>query len=318
MRNITIFIILLLFVATNALAQRFDYPEISGKPGFNLIDSKPNAIKVKFAVPSFSLEDQEVEGIPMKYISLPGTFLFNDEGMPNLPGKGNYFAIPQGSTPQYRIVSQVTEVIHNVEIVPAPRVPLDNDNRPVEYKRNMQVYSKNAFYPASPVIMSEVSQIRGVDAVILGITPFQYNPVTKDLVVYKNIEVELTFQGGTGIFGNDAFRSTWWDGILQDNLLNYSSLPAIDYNARMQAYGKTPLTNECEYIIISPTGPDFLAWADSIKKFRTEQGINTKIFTLPEVGGNTVAAIEGFIDNAYNTWTIKPVACLLLGDYGSE
>ncbi|HPS61985.1 MAG TPA: C25 family cysteine peptidase, partial [Bacteroidales bacterium] len=57
---------------------------------------------------------------------------------------------------------------------------------------------------------------------------------------------------------------------------------------------------------------------DSIKKFRTEQGILTKVFTLTQVGGNTVAAIENFIDNAYNTWTIKPAACLLLGDYGTD
>jgi hypothetical protein len=39
---------------------------------------------------------------------------------------------------------------------------------------------------------------------------------------------------------------------------------------------------------------------------------------LTDVGGNTEAAIEAFIDNAYNTWTIKPAACLLLGDYGTD
>ncbi len=318
MRKVTIFLVMFLFIAAGVFAQQFTFPDISGKPGFNLVDSKPASVRLSYSVPAFSLDDQEVEGTMMKYINLPGNFLFNDEGMPNLPGKGKYIAIPQGSTPKFRIVSQLTEIIHNVDIVPAPRIPLDNDNRPVAYVKNMQAYSKNALYPASPVSISEVAQIRGVDAVILGITPFQYNPVTKDLIVYKDIQVELTFEGGTGQFGNDAFRSTWWDPILQDNLLNYSSLPSVDYNARLQSYGKSPLDDECEYIIITPTGPDFLAWADTVKKFRTEQGILTKIFTVDAVGGNTVAAIEAFIDNAYLTWTIKPVACLLLGDYGTD
>ncbi len=318
MRKFTFFLVMLLSASLTTLAQQFNYPDISGKPGFNLVDSKPSAIRVGYAVPSFTLEDQVVQGEAMKYINLQGTFLFNDEGMPNLPGKGKYIAIPQGSTPKFRIVSQQTETIRNVDIVPAPRIPLDNDNRPVEYAKNMQVYSKNALYPASPVSISEVAQIRGVDAVILGVTPFQYNPVTKDLIVYKDLQVELTFEGGNGRFGDDAFRSTWWDGILQDNLLNYASLPVVDYNARLQSFGKGPLTDECEYIILTPTGPDFLAWADTIRKFRTEQGIITKIFTVDEAGGNNVTAIENFIDNAYNTWTIKPVACLILGDYGTD
>lgn len=318
MRKFILFLSMLLVAALNIMAQQFKYTDVSGKPGFNLVDSKPVSVTVHFAVPSFSLEDQTVQGTAMKYINLPGTFLFNDEGMPNLPGKGKYIAIPQGSTPKYRIVSQLTEIIRNVDIVPAPRIPLDNDTRPVEYSKNSQVYSKNAMYPESPVSISEVTRIRGVDAVILGITPFQYNPVTKDLVVYKDIRVELTFEGGKGHFGNDAFRSTWWDPILQDNLLNYSSLPVVDYNARLQSFGKAALLNECEYIILSPTGPDFLMWADSIRKFRTEQGILTKVFTIDEIGGNKVDSIEAFIDSAYNTWTIKPVACLILGDYGTD
>ena len=308
----------LLFTSAALLAQRFSYPDVSGKPGFNLMTSTASSIRIGYNVPSFSLEDQDVNGEQMKYISLPGNLLFNDEGMPNLPGKGKYIAIPQGAKPKFRIVSRQTEIIHGVNVVPAPRIPLDNDDRPVEYRKNLQAYSRNELYPASPVSMSEVSQIRGVDVVILGITPFQYNPVTRDLVVYKDLQVELTFEGGNGQYGNDAFRSTWWDPIMQDNILNYSSLPAVDYNARLQKFGKKPLTDECEYIIISPTGPDFLAWADSIKQFRTEQGIITKVFPVDQIGGNTETAIEAFIDNAYNTWTIKPVACLILGDYGSD
>jgi len=208
MRKIFFFLLLLSFSVLYAQSQTFTSPDIQGKPGFNLVGSKPASVTVNYSVPAFSLEDQMGTTTPMKYINLPGSFLFNDEGMPNLPGKGKYIAIPQGATPKLRIVSQLIDIIHNVEIVPAPRLPLDNDNRPVEYVKNMEVYSKNTLYPASPVSISEVTQIRGVDAVILGITPFQYNPVTKDLLVYKELQVELTFEGGNGQFGDQAFRST--------------------------------------------------------------------------------------------------------------
>ncbi|MFH1159512.1 MAG: C25 family cysteine peptidase, partial [bacterium] len=208
---------------------------------------------------------------------------------------------------------------HNVDILPAPVIPLETDDSPLQHIKNMEIYGKDALFPASPVKLSEVTSIRGADAVILGITPFQYNPVTKDLIVYRDLQIALEFEGGNGTFGDEAFRSPYWDGILSDILLNYTSLPVVDYPARMNAYLQSPTeADECEYIIITPTGADFVRWADSIAKFRNEQGILTRVFTVDEIGGNTTTAIEGFINNAYNTWTIKPAACLLLGDYGTD
>ncbi|MCX6277520.1 MAG: C25 family cysteine peptidase [Bacteroidetes bacterium] len=315
-----LFLFLTMFIATtlNIQAQQFTYRDVSGKPGMNIVDSKPNGVEVVYSIPDFSMEDLMVNGAAMKSISLPGTFLFNDEGMPNLPGKGGYIAIPQGATAKLRIVSQRTDVIHNVEIAPAPRIPLENDNKPLSYTPNPAVYSQNAFYPANPAQISSVTKFRGVDVVMLGLTPFQYNPVTKDLIVYKELNVTVDFEGGNGHFGEDAYRNAWWDPILQDNIMNCQILPTIDYNARLQSLNKSALNDECEYIIISPTGPDFQSWADSIRRFRLEQGILTKVFTVDAIGGNTTTAIEAFIDNAYNTWTIKPVACLMLGDYGAD
>ncbi|HZX62437.1 MAG TPA: C25 family cysteine peptidase [Bacteroidales bacterium] len=317
MKKFTILFVML-FIATLSIdAQKFNFDNNWGKSGLNLVDSRSNAIQLIYSVPEFTMEDVQVDGQVMKNITLPGTFLGNDEGLPNLPGKGSFIAIPQGSTPKVRIVSQRTETLHNIEIAPAQRIPLDTE-KDFPLVKNQSVYSKNAFYPESPVMISEVNQIRGVDAINLGITPFQYNPVTKDLIVYQDLKVEITFEGGTGQFGNDAFRSRWWDPIMQDNILNYSSLPAVDYDKRFQSYSKGQRDIECEYIIITPTGSDFLSWADSIANFRNQQGILTHIYTLTDVGGNTETAIEAFIDNAYNNWTIKPVACLLLGDYGTD
>jgi len=310
---------LILAVTFGTQAQQYNYSDSWGKAGFNLVASESSAIEVVYSVPMFQLEDQIINGEMMKNIMLPGNFLFNDAGAPNLPGNGRYIAIPQGSTPSIRIISQRTEVFQNVEIQPAPVIPTDNDDNPLVFTKNMDIYGKDAFYPASPVTISEVSQIRGADAIILGVTPFQYNPVTKELIVYRDLQIAIDCDGGSGVYGNDRLRSPYWDGMMADALLNYTALPAIDYTERMNIALQNPTEDdECEYIIISPTGADFLRWADSIAKFRNEQGILTKVFTVDEVGGNTTNAIETFINNAYNTWSIPPAACLLLGDYGTD
>jgi PKD repeat protein len=319
MKNVTLILTLMLVAVFGLNAQQYTYEDAWGNAGFNLVASESSTIEVIYSVPVFALEDQEVNGEAMKNIMLPGNFLFNDAGAPNLPATGRYVAIPQGSVPSIRIINQRTEVIHNVDILPAPEIPLETDDSPLQHTKNMDVYGKDAFYPANPVIISEITQIRGTDAVILSVTPFQYNPVTKDLIVYRDLQIAIDCEGGSGTYGNERLRSPYWDGIMANTLLNYNALPEVDYATRMNEYLQSYTEDDdCEYIIITPTGPDYLAWADSIAKFRNEQGILTKVFTVDEIGGNTTSAIEGFINNAYNTWDPAPVACLLLGDYGSN
>ncbi|HTX88146.1 MAG TPA: C25 family cysteine peptidase [Bacteroidales bacterium] len=312
------FLLVFSFAFMGARSQTFSYTDNWGKAGYNILEATPSHVQLVYSMPVFSLEDISINGEAMKDISLPGNLLFNDAGAPNLPSKGRYLAIPTGSVPRVTIVARRTEVLHNVNIAPAPKIPLGDDDTPLHYAKNQAIYSQNANYPASPVQISQVMHIRGVDAIIIGTTPFQYNPVTRDLTIYKDLRIEVSFDRGNGQFGNTLYRNKWWDPILSDMMLNYSSLPVIDYDQRFQTYSPSSKDVECEYIIICPTGPAFQAWADTIRRFRNQQGILTHVYTLDDVGGNTTTAIENFIDNAYNNWTIKPVACLLLGDYGTD
>jgi len=319
MKRTLLLLSLLVLVAFSMNAQSYSYSNNWGKQGFNLTQSKSDAVSLVYSVTNFSIDPVVIDGQSLKRVNLPGVFLFNDAGKPDLPGTGRYIAIPQGSTPHVRIVDAQVETVQGVDLAWAPEIPLETQKEMV-FRKDELVYNTNAFYPASPVTISGVDQIRGTDVVMVGVTPFQYNPVTKELKIYKNIKIDLTFEGGSGTFGNDAFRSPYWDPIMADNILNFSSLPVVNYPARMaeQLNTRKPSSDECEYIIISPTGPDFLAWADTLANWRNQQGILTKVFTLTDVGGNTESAIQSFIDNAYNNWTIKPAACLLLGDYGTD
>ncbi len=313
--------IMLLFVVTFfffqisfSQKQTFSYNDNWGKDGFNLTTSKSSNVEVTYSIKEFSLVSNDFKGETLQNIELNGIFLFNDAGMPDLPGSGRFIAIPQGSKPVLEIVDARVEVIKNVEMAPAPIIPLDTEYDMV-YEKNQKVYSKNEFYPANPIKISNVSQIRGVDVVTLGITPFQYNPVTNELRIYRDIKVNIRFEGGNGIFGNESLRNKWWDPILAQNILNYNSLPKIDYSKRLK---KAKVEGEAEYVIITLNNPTYLQWADSIKNFRRKQGILTEVYTITEVGGNTVNAIDAWVTNAYNNWETKPVAVLLMADFSTS
>ncbi|MCF8236238.1 MAG: T9SS type A sorting domain-containing protein [Bacteroidales bacterium] len=297
-----------------AIGQTYSYSDSWGKQGFSPEEQTRAGIDMTYSVTKFALEDIDIKGEAMKTVALPGHFLPNNEGAPNLPGSAENIAIPQGARAELRIVNMRTETIQNVEVAPAPRIPWDTD--PVlEYEKDKKIYNRDAFYPAEPIQLSDVWKIRGVDVVTLGITPFQYNPVSKELKVIRDIEVEVVFEGGNGQFGEDRLRSKYWDPILSDALVNYKSLPSVDYDKEMM---NNRDDEGCEYLIVTPNGEDFQDWADSIRWFRIQQGIITKVVTLDEIGGNNTNTLENYFNNAYNNWDIPPAAVLLLADYGSD
>ena len=280
-------------------------------PLFNVVSQGPNAVEVIFSTHEVVIEEMEIDGVTMKHFGIPGIFLPNDAGAPNLAGTGRYIAVPEGARVQVTVLDVRTEVYHDIEVAPAFNIPKDDDDSPLRYEKDMAIYGRNTYYPDIPVQVSEVMEIRGVDIVVLGITPFQYNPVTRELIVYKDIRCRVDFIGGNGHFGEDRLRSRFWESILQGHLLNYASLPKVDFYAPERIGEQSGF----EYIIIVPDDAVFEAWADTIKLWRKLQGISCEVFTLTEVGGSTSGAIESFLNNAYNTWNPAPAGFLLLSDY---
>lgn len=292
------------------------YSDSWGKQGLSLKKQSSEGLNLNFSVQQFSFEDRDVNGHTMQAISFSESFLPNGEGNPDLPGFSRFIAVPQGAKAILNIVNMRTERFENIEIAPAPRIPLDTDKSPLQYSKNQQIYSKNAFFPATPVTLTGSGQIRGIDVSTLSIQPYQYNPVTKELIVYRDIEINITFEGGNKQFGDTKYRSPYWDQILEDIIFNYSELPVVDYDARSKNHSRSV---GYDYLIIVPNDPIFSQWADSIKKFRNEEGIYTGVVKLSEIGANVNAAtLETYVNTAYNTWDIVPSAILLLGDYGTQ
>jgi hypothetical protein len=281
-------------------------------PLFNVVSETPTGVELVFSMHQMVIDERVIDGQTMRTYGVPGIFLQNDEGAPNLTGTGRFVAIPQGAQAQVTVIDTRTEVYHNVEVAPAPNIPLDCDDTPQRYVKNMKIYGRNAYYPDAVVKLSDPMKIRGVDVVIVGVTPFQYNPINKELVVYKDIRVRVDFIGGNGHFGEDRLRNPYWEPILQGHLLNYASLPKVDY------YNRPKNRDNVEYIIIVPDDPIFEAWGDTIAAWRKLQGISSEVFNLTEIGGSSANAIESFLNTAYTTWDPAPVAFLILSDYPSS
>lgn len=311
--------IVLTFICTMTTmsAQRFTFDNPSGKTGITLVKETKGNVVINCSLQEFELEPLTYKGEDMVEINLSGIFIPNDMGMPNLPRFSRFIAIPQGAEVSVHVKKMDSEIIQNVNIAPALELQIENAEPIKEYVKNEKIYNTNKAYPASNIEVSPKMSIRGVDVVIVGITPFQYNPVTKELTVYNNIQLELEFVGGRGYIGDDRYRSRWFDPILANAVLNYESLPKIDYEKRTQEL-RNRNAEGCEFLIVIPNDEAWRPYAEQLRQYRIKQGINTKIMSLAEMECTTTSQMKTFFHNAYNTWEIPPVAVLLMADHGTN
>ena len=312
---IVLFALTVSLLTSYAQTGKYHYPDSRAKSGLHLKAQKSSSMDLVYSITDFEVKEKQINGQSMHEIIFPAQILPNASGAPNIPGNGYLLAIPNGSSTSVEIVSMREEIIENVDMEPAPEIPWDTDDQPLRQLKNQTIYSQNAFYPATPVQLSAKASLRGIEVVRLGITPYQYNPATRQLKVLRDIEIRVITEGGDGTYGTDRLRSRWWDPIIKNSVLNSEVIPALDYSKRTKSNYRE---GEYEYLIISPNDQEFVSWSDSIRRFRNMQGIHTGVVTMGEINAVNAIALESYINTIYATWETPPAAVLLLGDYGTN
>ncbi len=311
------FISFFLFLWTCKLgyAEKIGFDDPWGEAGFNVLDQNSSGVEIIHSIHSVEIQDVNTGYGVEKAIVVPGFFLPNNASAPNLPGTGRFIAIPRYSNPSVEVLNCRTIVIDDIDIAPAPEMKMVDDDSGLEFIKEPQIYGADAFYPENPVTISQPSKVRGMDYVILGVTPFQYNPVARRLLIYNDLRIKVSFNSGSEQYGEDRLRSKYWEDLFSSQFLNYSFLPEFRFPNSELTHTHS---RNWEYVIIVPDDSNFIAWADTLRKWRIKQGISTGAVTLSQIGGNDSTSIKNYINNAYFKWETPPAAVLLLGDYADQ
>ena len=288
-----------------------------GKTGLQMNEQTRGNVSLTYNIDEMSLSSFTYDGEEMQAIGIADISLPNVKGLPNVPSYTRAIAIPQGAQAVLHIKSFEQQVIKNVNVEPSLGVQVENEEPDTDYTKDMKVYSQNSYYPAEFATVSAPTSLRGVDIVNVTVNPIRFNPVTKEAIVYHNIEFEVEFVGGNGHFGDDRLRSPYFDPILAQNIMNYSSLPVIDYEARMQQWLRDG-ADGAEYIIVIPNNDGFVEPAERLRDYRMAQGILTEVIKLEDMPATTTQMMKTWFHNAYNTWEIAPVAILLFADHNTN
>lgn len=284
--------------------------------GLSVKNSTVSGLSLHYAIQELGITDFDNGDVKGNEVILKGQFGPNAEGCPNLPVVNRYIAIPQGATVSLQIKENASTTLHNIDLLPAAPFPTDLYEGKIELQWNSLVYGKDANYPTENIVLSTPTQIRSLDVVLLSITPFRYNPVRHTLEVIYDLDIDICFEGGNGQFGESRYFNPDWEHILRNLVINGEMISSTDYYSLIKS-ARDKDEEGCEYLIIAPDDPSALAWADTLKAFRTKQGILTKVVRLSECGVNTTTSVRNYILNAYNNWAIPPAAVLLFSGYNN-
>lgn len=317
-RILTVAILLFSALAMNAQTRDYAFSNTAPSEGLSVEQSTRSGITMRHALKHLQILNITDNGYTGDVVEAgTGVTLPADAGAPDLPAFSRFVAVPNGATAHVEMGQRSMTIVRNVDLLPASPIKFDTDDSPNTYEKDLNIYNKNAFFPEQPVTVSEPFSLRGVQTVAVTVTPYQYNPVTKELRVYDDLRFGIRFDGGNGEFGDNRLRSPYWDPILMQNLANYNQLPAVDYEARMQHWVNDRPTG-CEYLIVIPNNESFRQYANQLRDYRIQQGILTEVKSLSDMGCTTTDQMKSYFHNAYNTWEIPPVAVLLLGDHNSN
>ena len=158
-----------------------------------------------------------------------------------------------------------------------------------------------SFSPGKLAELREPYIIRDFRGQTVVVYPFQYNPVTKTLKVYSELEIKVTKTGNDGY--NPLIRTTelekintQFNEIYNRQFLNYS-------NAKY-----TPVDEDGCMLIISYGS--FMSAMTDLVNWKKTIGIPVEIVDVATIGN--AAAIKTYIANYYNTHNLAYV--LLVGD----
>lgn len=268
------------------LAQNFVFPGTSHE-GFRINSQRNNSINISHQIKSIKIIDKKI---------ILNNFNIYEDSTPSLPSNSHYVLVPNDVNPKIDLISFKKKSIDKVELI-----------------HN----SKDKFDISDIYKISDTINIRGFNFVLLNITPFHYDKINKCLDVFYDINLEITYDVRSISYGNDRYRDKDWDDILRNMALNHEVINDFDYDNYVKRISDDDFDG-CQYLIVTPDNHGIRQWADTLARFRNEQGILTKLITLDEIGDNYPMEIKKYFKESYNNWDLVPAAILLFGDYSLD
>jgi hypothetical protein len=277
----------------------------------SVLDKGLEGISITYRTGELISNTVSVSGQTWHQLALPGYTLLRETGKPQLPVFGELVMIPQGATYEFDVTWGSTSVSQGFFVYPAlaPATDRYGDPEPL-FGYDPVAYSTNAFWPASPVKLVDVQDLRGLQLAWFDITPISFNPVTGELLIIEEITLNISFNGA----GNFLHYNDHSSDFLK-------SFPLLAVNAASIADEINEYLSGTHSETLLPVAPaNYIMITDSMFLEATRKLADWKQqlgYTVEVIAGTgwTYAAMKSEVHSRYHAWSPKPDYLLLVGDH---
>ena len=245
-------------------------------------------------------------------LTIPQAKYVTAVGQPMVPVIRAYLEVPYGVNLTVEIADSKYTTLDGINVYPVqPPLPDGEDADKAEFVIDEKTYSTDTFYPGDKRAAEETILIRGHRILPLVLSPVQFNPVRKQLRVYTQMKVRVTYDRPARVEGIESrLEADAFEAVCQACLLNYKK-PSLYPVRRFDSF-KIP---GADYLIITDGG--FATAIQPLVDWKTRRGLRVKVVRTTDISfpvAPTSDDIATYIQKAYDTWNPAPTYVLLVGD----
>ena len=275
-------------------------------PEISVNDRNSQFLDVEFNFTGAIISEVEVNSTAYQQISIEGFSPLQIEGAPAVPVHSDRIALPPGAEARLEILGTKSYYVPCETLYPSRRPATDTEGDPEPpFVIDKSIYEKDDFYPQQEVRLVSTSLYRGLPIVLVQIAPVLYNPVSKMLRVFSQINYRIIFDHpSSGLEQVAQKNSQTFTNQLKKSVLNPGMIPDGISN-------RSPNTeNGSDYIII--THEAFLSQAQQLAQWKRQLGYRVEIVSQASW---TAGEVKNAIQTRYDTWIPKPDYFVIIGDH---
>ncbi|MCX7834930.1 MAG: C25 family cysteine peptidase [bacterium] len=268
-------------------------------------------LRIQFLNPQVRFEQVLADKREWTFVTIDGESRIWSVGDPNLPSIKRAVRLPNQGNIKVLVHRAVYKDYEGMDVLPQQPFPefkeKERGYKEFPFTINIECYNHDGWYPESITTVSEPAILRDARIAVLALQPVQYNPVTRVVRVYEEVEVEILPIGGVGeneLIGPTrpvpSFAAFYRDILGADDLVLESQT-----------------AKPGSILIISRTSTTVMNIIQPFADWKTQSGRPTTILP-PSGAGSSSSDVLSVIQNAYNTWNPPLEYVIIVGDHGTS
>lgn len=290
-----------LSLAFSAFGQRIEFNPLGEKATVDshllTRGSEVSPIEIELNVPFIDLEKAQ-DGFDS--IAVKGLVPTVKMGAPEMLTTGQIISVPEGYEAKLTIVGQNTTQVPNVWVQPTQRKFRCHTGRSEAFAFNSALYQSDSLYPQQNVTLEEIGKLQSVRLVRVALNPVQMDFAHRSVKVTTRLKVRVDFEKTTS--------------SRQQTLLPKSIYKVIRLaTSNGQGLGEVVRSQQSPEIMLILVADEFKSAIAPLVQWKQQRGYQVEVFTTTEAG-STKEEIKKFLQNYYDSHTLKPSFLITVGN----